>query len=268
MKVSRDQKDEIRKKLIDAAVDVITEKGFSNATMREISLKAGVGTATIYNYFPAKEKILYGYFLDKHRELVSELEAIQGFDDFSLKEKFQAQMETLFSLYSGDREFVRIAYKMMFDSPLRTFTEFAPVREMFTGTASGFMNAAIEKNEIADHPFRGFIANAYWDYSGLMLLYWLRDDSEHFSNTSNLIDMSLDVIVEVLKSGIVVKMIDIFSFLFRSHIYGNFMKLSEAFSRGGELRKCFMENLGDEDKYAGKQEKSGRKGSGKRGRAE
>jgi len=38
MKISKDQKDEVRKKLITAAVDVITEKGFQNVTMREIIL--------------------------------------------------------------------------------------------------------------------------------------------------------------------------------------------------------------------------------------
>jgi len=264
MKLSKDQKDEIRRKLIDAAVDVITEKGFNNATMREISSKAGIGSATIYNYFPTKEKILYGYFLDKQSELGREIEAIPEFDEYTLKEKFQAHIETLFTLYLRDREFVQIAYRLMFDSPLRTFTEFTPVREMFTGTASGFLDLAIERNEIIDHPFRGFIANLYWDYTGLMLLYWLNDESENFSDTSSLIDMSLDVIVEVLKSGIIVKMTDIFSFLFRNHIYSNFTKMSELFSRGAGFRKYFS----GESNAGEKQMKTGRKSGGKRGRTE
>lgn len=57
MKVSQEQKNEIRKKLLKAAVEIMTYKGFQNSTMREISEKAGFGTATIYNYFPTKEKI-------------------------------------------------------------------------------------------------------------------------------------------------------------------------------------------------------------------
>ena len=69
MKISQDQKREIRKKLINTAVEIMTEKGFQSATMREISSKAGLGSATIYHYFPNKEKILYAYFQEKHNEM-------------------------------------------------------------------------------------------------------------------------------------------------------------------------------------------------------
>jgi AcrR family transcriptional regulator len=268
MKVTKDRQDEIRKKLIEAAIDLITEKGFQNATMREIASKAGVGSATVYNYFPTKEKILYAYFLDKHHDLISEIEAIPDFDDYSLKEKFQTQIETLLSLYLGEREFVQIAYKMMFDSPLRTFTEFTPVREMFTETAMKFIDSAIEKNEIMEHPLKGFTANIYWDYSGLILLYWLKDESEGFSNTTQLIDMSLDVIVDVLKSGVIIRMVDIASFLFRSHIYSNFQRITGLFNQGEKFREFFKAPVKDDDNTQENQVKPKRGKSGKRGQAE
>jgi AcrR family transcriptional regulator len=239
MKVSKDQKDEIRKKLLEAAVVVMTEKGFNAATMREISSKAEFGTATIYNYFATKEKILYAYFLDKHKELVKEINVIPDFDTYTLKEKLQSHLESLLGLYLKDREFVRMAYKMMFDSPLRTFTEFAPVKDIFTETIRGFMDSAIEKSEIAEHPFKGFINNVYWDYSSLMLLYWLNDESEGFSNTSQLIDMTLDIIVDILKSGIIARIADILSFLFRSHIYGNVQNITKLFSAGNDFQALF-----------------------------
>ena len=53
MKVSKKEKAKTRIKILEASVDVITEKGFKSASMREIARHAGVGDATIYNYFPS-----------------------------------------------------------------------------------------------------------------------------------------------------------------------------------------------------------------------
>lgn len=260
MKVSKDQKDEIRKKLIESAIEVMTEKGFQNSTMREISQKAGVGTATIYNYFPTKEKILYSYFLDRQNEVVREIKAIPGFADFTLKEKLQAQIETLLSIYTSDREFVQIAYRMMFDSPLRTFTEITPVREIYTGTAAQFIEDSISRGEMPDHPFRGFINSLYWDYTGLILLYWLKDESEGFSNTTQLIDMSLEIVTGILTSGIIPKAADVLSFLFRSHIYSNVERITGLFNSGREFRDYFSERANGAEQKAGtgKKAKPGR----------
>ena len=104
----------------------------------------------------------------------------------------------------------------MFDSPLRTFTEFQPVKKIFTETVEAAFSSAIERNEIPEQPFLNFLVNLYWDYTSLIIRYWMRDDSEGFTHTSRIIDMSLEIIVEVLKSGLVTKGADIFSFLFRA----------------------------------------------------
>ena len=61
MKISEQEKQRTRLKILEAAADVIIEKGFKSASMREIARRAGVGDATIYNYFPSKESLLYGY---------------------------------------------------------------------------------------------------------------------------------------------------------------------------------------------------------------
>ncbi|MCP4129396.1 MAG: TetR/AcrR family transcriptional regulator, partial [bacterium] len=144
MKVSQEKKKEIRKELIAAAVEIITEKGFKAATMREISAKAGYGSATIYNYFPTKEKILYAYFEDSHEQAALTLEQIPDLPEFTLKEKLQVQLESLLDVYLQDREFVMEAYKLIFDSPLRTFSEFVPIRDRFTAQVRLFIETAIE----------------------------------------------------------------------------------------------------------------------------
>jgi len=46
-------------RIMDAALRIFAEKGFQNATITEISKKAGVSEATIYEYFGTKEDLLF-----------------------------------------------------------------------------------------------------------------------------------------------------------------------------------------------------------------
>ena len=85
MKISKSKKLEIRRKIIKAAVDIMTKKSFESASMREIAQSAGIGEATIYNYFSTKEQLLYGFIEQTHMDVTSEVLAINGFESFSLK---------------------------------------------------------------------------------------------------------------------------------------------------------------------------------------
>ncbi len=240
MKVSKEKKKEIRINLLKAAVDVFTEKGFRAATMREISTRAGYGAATIYNYFPSKEKILYAYFDVKLNEINDIVTNIPEINEFTLKEKLQIQIETILDIYLSDREFVAEAYQMLFDSPLKTFSEFASLRTILADTVKLFLESAVEKNEIPAISYERFILTLYDDYCIFIVMYWLRDDSDDFSNTSQFIDMSLDLIIAVLKSNIITKLTDILVFLLKSHIYGSIDNIHTLFSSVKEFHEKYL----------------------------
>ena len=248
MKVSQDKKKEIRRNLIRAAVDLFSEKGFRKTTMKEISSRAGYGAATIYNYFPSKEKILFGYFEEKQIDMSESLGSVPDFDSFDLKEKLQIQIETLLDIYLEDREFVEEAYGLLLDSPLRTLSEFQPIKQVFTNMVKSFFDDAAAKGEIPAPPFPGLAVNLYWDYTGLVVFYWLKDDSSGFTNTSVLIDLSLDIIVSVLRSGILSKAADMAAFLFKSHIYGNVESIHHLFSSVREVHANMMGRKGQGDR--------------------
>ena len=61
MAISKRQKEErvLRKeKILLGALEIFKKHGLENATMDEIALESGFGTATIYYYFLSKEEIL------------------------------------------------------------------------------------------------------------------------------------------------------------------------------------------------------------------
>jgi len=43
---------------MDAAIQVLSQKGYHNARMEEIAVAAGIGKGTIYEYFPSKMQLL------------------------------------------------------------------------------------------------------------------------------------------------------------------------------------------------------------------
>ena len=49
------KKNKKRQDILDAAYELFTTKGFSNTTIMNIALKAGVGKGTFYLYFDSKE---------------------------------------------------------------------------------------------------------------------------------------------------------------------------------------------------------------------
>ena len=61
-KASREDK---RRRIIDAAVEVFAEKGFWNARVSEIAEEAHVADGTIYLYFKSKDDILISLFREK-----------------------------------------------------------------------------------------------------------------------------------------------------------------------------------------------------------
>lgn len=51
-------KEEVRAKILDAALAVFARDGFDRATMGSIAEQAGVGAASIYRYFASKDQLL------------------------------------------------------------------------------------------------------------------------------------------------------------------------------------------------------------------
>lgn len=48
-----------RERLIDTATRMCMERGFEAVTVAEIARECGVATATVYNYFPSKESLIF-----------------------------------------------------------------------------------------------------------------------------------------------------------------------------------------------------------------
>lgn len=246
MKISQEQKAENRSAIIRSAVELISEKGFKAATMRQIAKAAGVGDATIYNYFATKEAILFGYYEDHMHDCIQALKQLETFHTFSLQEQLQTLFETSLERYLADREFVAQTLRQVLLSDSRDWGRVKPIRATFLSAVNEMLGAAAEVGEIPDPVFQELTCQLYMDAYIGVVHYWLSDTSQGFANTSVLIDRGLDLSCAMLKAGIANKLFDFTVFMFKNHILNKLDFFMEPGNAAGQVKRRFMERMNEQ----------------------
>ncbi len=240
MKISKAQKTKNRNKIITSAVDIMIAKGFQKATMREIAKHAGMGDATIYNYFSTKESILYAYYEERIKDTIKHLKLIDKFNEYTFQEQLQTFFETELDLFLQDREFVQKTFKTVFFALSSNFSRLRPIRNRFMDVINDIFDAAVQAGEIQEQLFQEMTYQLFWEYYIAIVLYWLHDTSDQFSETSVLIDKSLDLTCAVIRSGIGNKMFDMGTLLFKNHILGRLEFFKEKTDMLHKIKREFM----------------------------
>lgn len=240
MKVTEQEKARTRTRLLEAAVDVIVEKGFKSASMREIAQRANVGDATIYNYFPTKEKLLYGYCEEVQHRVRVALKGVENFHEYSVGEQLQQLVETGLQTWLPAREFLQQVFELTFSSPVAAYEHLKEARSLNAQMVADLLDAAIEVGEIPPQPYQDLLPRLFWDYQSAILAYWLKDDSEGFANTTRLVDQSMEIVAGVLQSGLVGKSLDLLSFIFRTHVIGRLQPFGDMREQQGRVKRHFM----------------------------
>ncbi len=70
---NKGRESEKKRKILASAIKIFGEKGFQNATIAEIAKEAGIGDATIYEYFKNKEDILLAIPVEITKELIPQI---------------------------------------------------------------------------------------------------------------------------------------------------------------------------------------------------
>jgi AcrR family transcriptional regulator len=98
-----------RQAILKAAAEVFREVGFERASMSEIRARIGGSKATLYNYFPSKEKLFFQVMYQaKELELGAIAAALDADTDDDLKQELlHFGQELLSVLYSPDAIAIR-----------------------------------------------------------------------------------------------------------------------------------------------------------------
>ena len=218
MKISKAQKEKNRRKIILAAVDLFSEHGFDNVTMKQIARAADMADSTVYKYFATKDKFLFAFHELMLHQAIEGCHKAKAYDGFDLQEKIQFFLDLYLENLLNHREFVGDSLAMLMATPLSGINRRFPARAELVILMTEALDQAIDREEIPEFPYREAITHLMTDALLGVVLYWLKDDSEEFHQTTQMIDMSLSLLVALLRSGVVGKINDLATFIIRSQM--------------------------------------------------
>ena len=92
-----------RQEILQAAAEVFREAGFERASMSEIRARVGGSKATLYNYFPSKEKLFFEVMYQAtERALVDSTASLDAEAEDARQELLRFGQKLLTALYSPE----------------------------------------------------------------------------------------------------------------------------------------------------------------------
>ena len=108
-----------RRRILDAAEAVFSARGYHEASITEIAIRADLAAGTIYLYFRAKADLYGNVIVEKMNEVVDHAEAALR-SNVSAKVSLRAAVQALFAYHESNREFFELFLyqQQMATSPL------------------------------------------------------------------------------------------------------------------------------------------------------
>ncbi|HUL74044.1 MAG TPA: TetR family transcriptional regulator [Vicinamibacterales bacterium] len=186
-----------RERILEAALTLFRERGFAEATMRDIAAKAGVASGLAYYYFESKEAIVLAFYQRAKDDLPALLEPAHR--ERTLSGRLQAILEAKLAYFKPNRRFLGAILSHAADpaSPLSPFHEAS--RDIRAFEFAQFDRALAETRTPVPRDLAPHMGKILWFYEMGILLFWIYDRSPDQRRTRELLTASLKVVVMLLK---------------------------------------------------------------------
>ncbi len=182
-----------RKKILDAALLLFVEKGYDQATMRQIAVQANVAPASIYHHFPTKEHIVQAFYdgvLEEHTQACVDILRRET----RLEQRLREVVHKKIALAEPFKKFSGVLFRVASDpqNPLSPFSaQSSPTRDKSLAQFRQLVSGSSAKLP-ADVDL--ILADYLWLYQMGIILYWIHDTSEHSRKTYRLIERTVKLI--------------------------------------------------------------------------
>jgi len=190
--------EDTRRKIYEAAMELFREKGFEETTMRDIAAKAGVALGGTYYYYSSKDAIVLAFYREMQETSTPLVDEVLGHKN-KLKERIRAVLDERLKLLAPNRKFCAALFRHAPDGadPLSPFSEDT---HAIRDAAVEQMRIAIEGGDVkVPADLRPRLPYLLWLYQMALIMFWLYDRSPGQQRTENLIEKSLDLLVNLLR---------------------------------------------------------------------
>ena len=186
-----------RTAILEAALTLFRERGFAETTMRDIAAKAKVASGLAYYYFDSKDAIVLAFYQQAKDDLPPLVEAAH--QEKKLAPRLKAIIEAKFTYFAPYRRFLGALLGHAADpaSPLSPFGE--PSRDVREADFANFERALQETGTAVPKDLAPHMAKILWFYQMGLILFWIYDKSPHQRRTRALLDVSLQMVVLLVK---------------------------------------------------------------------
>ena len=185
-----------RNAIIEAAIEIFSQKGFHRTKISDIAEQANVADGTVYLYFCNKDDLLMQAFDEVMQKLLEHLRAVQKHNTSPIEKLHQAIRIQIELLIENPR-LGRFLVIEMRQTPefYEKYPQYQPLKE-YLGLIESFCRAAIKKGEIRNVNISALLSIIYGTID-FVITRWLllneKCDLEHMYNE----------IVNILRFGLV-----------------------------------------------------------------
>ncbi len=193
----REQKKlQTRQAIEAAAIELFSRKGFDATSMDDIASAAGVGKATIYGYFPAKDDIFLHYCDDRLVTAFNQFKE-QHSEDISFVEYLIAFFMIKFASITENREFGRLLLREML-FPREATDKVRDHNQRYFDILEGVFSVAEQRGEIAPHLDHFMLSGHFFSlYAGLLAGWY----GGYFNNLEE-VEQSMRILFKQVCHGI------------------------------------------------------------------
>jgi AcrR family transcriptional regulator len=219
MKGNTEKSKQTRATIYESAIALFQKNGFEKTTMRMIAKETGVSLGLAYYHFRSKEEIVMDFY--KHTHDQAENDCLAFFEkEKDLRERLHFVLKYKLEQFGPYSNFLYVLGKTAGD-PNHTLSPFSKETTEIRDKAIKIISKALEdSNERIPEDLLDSLPGILWFYQMGLIYYWLADKSESKVNTFHLIELSLNLIIRLLKlsklpfmKSVRKKVIDIYSFI-------------------------------------------------------
>lgn len=194
---STKKSEETRHRILEAALSVFRERGFEQATMREIAATAGVATGAAYYYFESKDALVMAFYQRTQQEMAPALDGILS-RSRSLESRLRGIIQHKFDYFAANRKLLgALSAHADPEHPLSPFSrQTAPIRDQDIA----FFERAIDASNVRlPANIKPYLPRLLWLYQMGLILFWVYDHSPKQERTAYLFEKTLKMLLITLR---------------------------------------------------------------------
>lgn len=186
-----------RARILDAALAVFRERGFAQATMREVAAAAGVAVGAAYYYFDSKDALVMAFYQRSQQEMAPEIERILD-SARTLDQRLRGLIGHKFAHFAPNRALMGALSSHV--DPRHPLSPFSPQTAFIRDRDVAWFARAVADSGLRLAPsVQPYFPRLLWLYQMGLMLFWVYDDSPRQARTQLLFDKTLHMLLFTLR---------------------------------------------------------------------